>query len=137
MKDNRKFKIGFNDESAIVTHYFNNIDTPFEKPFKNEARRLLGDDDSKDTGINVSEEFGSYNMFPELYKVPFPAPENPKFTFIDLFAGIGTLYNSGNILYDPNSSETFIPMSLESSSPNSLLASFLKGFSNGVSILLK
>ena len=28
-------------------------------------------------------------MFPELYKVPFPAPENPKFTFIDLFAGIG------------------------------------------------
>lgn len=89
MKDNRKFKIGFNDESAIVTHYFNNIDTPFAKPFKNEARRLLGDDDSKDTGINVSEEFGSYNMFPELYKVPFPAPENPKFTFIDLFAGIG------------------------------------------------
>lgn len=89
MKDNRKFKIGFNDESAIVTHYFNNIDTPFAKPFKNEARRMLGDDDSENTGNNVSEEFGSYNMFPELYKVPFPAPKNPKFTFIDLFAGIG------------------------------------------------
>lgn len=28
-------------------------------------------------------------MFPELFSVPFLPDENPKFTFIDLFAGIG------------------------------------------------
>ena len=29
------------------------------------------------------------DLFADFFKVPFPAPENPKFTFIDLFAGIG------------------------------------------------
>ncbi len=28
-------------------------------------------------------------LFSDFFKVPFPAPENPKFTFIDLFAGMG------------------------------------------------
>ena len=28
-------------------------------------------------------------LFPELFAIPFPAPEKAKFTFIDLFAGIG------------------------------------------------
>ena len=30
-----------------------------------------------------------YSLFPELFSVPFLSDENPKFTFIDLFAGIG------------------------------------------------
>lgn len=30
-----------------------------------------------------------FDMFSDFFKVPFPAPENPRFTFIDLFAGIG------------------------------------------------
>lgn len=30
-----------------------------------------------------------YSLFNDLNLVPFPGPENPKFTFIDLFAGIG------------------------------------------------
>ena len=29
------------------------------------------------------------DFFADFFKVPFPAPENPKFTFIDLFAGMG------------------------------------------------
>lgn len=29
------------------------------------------------------------SLFDDLNDVPFPGPENPKFTFIDLFAGIG------------------------------------------------
>jgi len=29
------------------------------------------------------------DLFADFFDVPFPAPENPKFTFIDLFAGIG------------------------------------------------
>ena len=37
----------------------------------------------------AQEPTPQYNLFPELFSVPFPAPEKPKFTFIDLFAGIG------------------------------------------------
>ena len=29
------------------------------------------------------------DLFSDFFNVPFPAPENPKFTFIDLFAGMG------------------------------------------------
>lgn len=29
------------------------------------------------------------DLFRDFYDIPFPAPKNPKFTFIDLFAGIG------------------------------------------------
>ena len=30
-----------------------------------------------------------YELFSDFFNVPFPAPTNPKFTFIDLFAGMG------------------------------------------------
>lgn len=81
------FTIGLNDESAIVTHYLQNKDTKYEKTFVEDALRLLGY--KSKSGIEVHEEQASYNLFPELFSVPFPAPKSPKFTFIDLFAGIG------------------------------------------------
>ena len=37
----------------------------------------------------LAEDPGQYKLFSDFFNVPFPAPENPKFTFIDLFAGIG------------------------------------------------
>ncbi len=37
----------------------------------------------------ASEPNVQYGLFSELFNVPFPSPVNPKFTFIDLFAGIG------------------------------------------------
>ncbi len=81
------FKIGYNDESAIVTHYLQNKNTQYEKTFVKDTLRLLGY--KSKSGIEVHEEQASYNLFPELFSVPFPAPKTPKFTFIDLFAGIG------------------------------------------------
>ena len=90
MKNLSGFKIRLDTESAIVTHYLQNVDTKFEKPFAEKALRLLGYEDSEeDNGCLVSDHQASYNLFPELFSVPFPAPKNPKFTFIDLFAGIG------------------------------------------------
>lgn len=88
MKNLSGFKIGINDESAILTHYLQNKDTKFEKPFAKEALRLLGYKDS-DVRHEVSDVQTSYNLFPELFSIPFPAPKEPIFTFIDLFAGIG------------------------------------------------
>ena len=92
MKNLTGFKIGLNDESAIVTHYLQNKGTKFEKPFKKDALRILGCDDTDEEdnrGYDVEEPQAEYSLFPELDSIPFPAPENPKFTFIDLFAGIG------------------------------------------------
>lgn len=90
MKNLSGFKIGLNDESAIVTHYLQNKDTVFEKSFEYDALQLLGYDVSDDNSdFLLHEDSISYNLFPELFTVPFPAPENPRFTFIDLFAGIG------------------------------------------------
>ena len=37
----------------------------------------------------VAEDATQYDLFSDFFEIPFPAPENPKFTFIDLFAGIG------------------------------------------------
>ncbi len=44
-----------------------------------------------DINGNMSEEPSPFmkDLFTFIEKVPFPAPENPTFTFIDLFAGIG------------------------------------------------
>lgn len=90
MKNISGFKIGLNDESAIVTHYLQNMNTKFEKYFEKDAKRLLGYDIPEEEHVDYAqEEQASYNLFPELFSVPFPAPKNPRFTFIDLFAGIG------------------------------------------------
>ncbi len=39
--------------------------------------------------LMAAEDPAQYSLFSEFFDIPFPAPENPKFTFIDLFAGIG------------------------------------------------
>ena len=39
--------------------------------------------------LMVAEAPLQYSLFEDFYNVPFPAPDKPKFTFIDLFAGIG------------------------------------------------
>ena len=80
------------DSRAIVTHYLHNLD--------NAARASLQKDPVKylKKYTEYSEEKEPLNLvlkeaFQELLfkadDVPFPTPENHKFTFIDLFAGIG------------------------------------------------
>ena len=39
--------------------------------------------------MKVAEGYFEGDLFSDFFRVPFPAPENPRFTFIDLFAGIG------------------------------------------------
>ena len=46
--------------------------------------------DVSDEGIWMAAESPLENdLFADFFNVPFPAPKNPKFTFIDLFAGMG------------------------------------------------
>lgn len=48
-------------------------------------------EDFGNNGVMMVAESNPYenDLFADFFKVPFPAPENPKFTFIDLFAGMG------------------------------------------------
>jgi len=83
----QSYPFGLDTNSAIVTHYLQNMDGKFAKTYQVDALNLLMDEEP--AGNVVAESPLQYNMFPEVFKVPFKAPQNPKFTFIDLFAGIG------------------------------------------------
>ena len=65
------------EEIANVTHYLQSFDLPSARLFKKSAQAILG---SSLESINP-ENFS--------WDVPFAPVQNPKFTFIDLFAGIG------------------------------------------------
>ena len=89
MSKNTNITISTDDNSAIITHYLQNVNTKFVLPFEKDAWNLLYGSDEIEKKHALENEAFQYNMFPELFSVPFPAPKNPKFTFIDLFAGIG------------------------------------------------
>ncbi len=46
-------------------------------------------DENEIVSMVAEDSHLQYDLFSEFFNVPFPAPEHPKFTFIDLFAGIG------------------------------------------------
>lgn len=81
-----KKKLEYDEQAAIVTHYLQNMGTRFANTYAQEAEAVLYPQTSTDV---VEEPLFQYNMFDEVENVPFPTPKNPKFTFIDLFAGIG------------------------------------------------
>lgn len=90
--DAENIKIPNNEELAIMSHYFHNKGTTYAEKFENDALNLYNsslerDSISKD-GI-VSEPIEQYDLFKELFLAPFLPNDNPSFTFIDLFAGIG------------------------------------------------
>lgn len=64
----------FTNEHAYITHYMQNS---------------LYQDKAMDYIENRVEEPHYQHLIPIKWDVPFPPPENEKFTFIDLFAGIG------------------------------------------------
>lgn len=92
----KKFKIKLVEEDvekAAFTHYLNVIDDPEAKVFENSAikfyKTLLEEKDSSEITWNDALEAIQYSLFEHKEKIPFPENPNPKFKFIDLFAGIG------------------------------------------------
>lgn len=94
--------IPFVEQAAYITHYLQLKDSTVSIPYANKAKDILnlwyefikGDK----TSSNNTEKEGilsetsttlQHYIFPDLYQAPFKAPQKPKFTFIDLFAGIG------------------------------------------------
>lgn len=71
---------------AVFTHYLQNSENGSSKYYKKGAEKVLRE--FMDENEIVSDnDFQHY--LPIKWDVPFPPPENPKFKFIDLFAGIG------------------------------------------------
>lgn len=83
-----KFSFSTNEDLAIVSHYLHLEGSRFDRTYRSEAKRLLGTAEPVRQTIVAEPDFQT-SLFDEIFNVPFPTPPHPKFTFIDLFAGIG------------------------------------------------
>lgn len=92
--------IPFIDQAALITHYLQLRNKNVNIPYEQQAKGILdlwyefvkGEQQKKPKDFNfVGESSAAIQgyLFPDLFQAPFQAPANPKFTFIDLFAGIG------------------------------------------------
>ena len=94
----------YENQMAVLSHYLHNAGNEETKERKEEIilairsflqrkkareKKSVDDDLTDDEVWAVAERPAEYSLFREFFQVPFPAPEKPKFTFIDLFAGIG------------------------------------------------
>lgn len=79
-------KKGTGEGLAHLTHYFQNHKNGVSEYFKPSAKEYLAELHEK---LNIVEEPDFQYYLPIKWDIPFPPPTNPKFKFIDLFAGIG------------------------------------------------
>lgn len=70
------------EEMAFLTHFLHNFENSASSPYRQKAIKYYEE-------LNLVEDQGFQQMLPIKWDVPFPAPKDPEFTFIDLFAGIG------------------------------------------------
>lgn len=74
------------EELAYLTHYLHNHTNGVSVSYESRAKEFFAQVSQQS---NWKEESGLQAMLPIKWDVPFPGPENPDFTFIDLFSGIG------------------------------------------------
>ena len=98
----------YETQVAILSHYLHTYDGKEDLESKHQSHEIVNairdyieykrqQDKKDDKWKNISDEEilmaaespFEYDLFADFFNVPFPAPKNPKFTFIDLFAGIG------------------------------------------------
>lgn len=93
----------YENQMAVLSHYLHNRQKKLTKKeqieivqairdflSRKEIRQKINVGELTDTEIlKVAEDPAQYDLFSQFFDIPFPAPEKPKFTFIDLFAGMG------------------------------------------------
>ncbi len=96
-------QISYENQMAVLSHYLHNnreeVDDVKKREIILSIREFLSrkkfrlnefEDELTDEQVWMAAESPSeYSLFNDFFNVPFPAPEHPRFTFIDLFAGIG------------------------------------------------
>ncbi len=90
---NEETVMPFEEQMAIISHYLHNYGHSYAKPYEEKARKLIEDiyniRHKKVENGNLTDVYAQYSLFSDFLSVPFMPVANPKFTFIDLFAGIG------------------------------------------------
>lgn len=90
---NKGHIISPDEQVSIISHYFHNLPYSSVKPYKTNATFLLKElynINYDDTSPSIATEAAvQYSLFADLFTVPFLPTNKPKFTFVDLFAGIG------------------------------------------------
>jgi DNA (cytosine-5)-methyltransferase 1 len=82
-----------NNKEAVITHFLHNCKNGVSQFYRKDAIKYTKEileynyPDEEITNY-VAEEALQYGIF-DTFEIPFPPLENPKFKFIDLFAGIG------------------------------------------------
>ena len=93
----------YENQIAVLSHFLHNHKKEISKEeqvkiigvirnflLRQETKQQFNIDEMTNEQVwEVAEDPAQYNLFSDFFNVPFPAPENPQFTFIDLFAGIG------------------------------------------------
>lgn len=80
---------------AMISHFLHNTDLLKGKEketaieYMREYISAIHPEYDEEYTSMVCENAVQLDLFQDLFDVPFPAPKKPKFTFIDLFAGIG------------------------------------------------
>lgn len=96
--DGKRFQIRLvepvptNEKKAVITHYLHNIDNGVAKHFKKDALKYIKEYvqyQEEENNLSLVAEDALQQLLFEVNDVPFPTPENYKFKFIDLFAGVG------------------------------------------------
>lgn len=87
--------IPFSTQLAIVTHYAMLQKSVYGNVYASKANDIIDCWANEPKKLNLTDSVASepavlqYSLFQDIFKAPFHGPENPEFTFIDLFAGIG------------------------------------------------
>ena len=81
--------IPFDEQLAIITHYLHNRGKYINSKAEGLIQDIYNIQIGKSDNSVVSDIDIQYSLFSDLFAVPFLPITNPKFTFIDLFAGIG------------------------------------------------
>ena len=98
----------YETQVAVLSHYLHTLDNKYDIVSSEKRYEILEairdyidfkrqQDKKNPKWENVSDEMVTMaaesplecDLFSDFFNVPFPAPKNPKFTFIDLFAGMG------------------------------------------------
>lgn len=86
--------MSFSAQMAVVSHYLHNSEYPTAETYVEKAKGLM-EDMYRSTEPNLPDGFCAMDsplqklLFQECFNVPFLPAAKTKFTFIDLFAGIG------------------------------------------------
>jgi len=74
------------EELAYLTHYLHNHNNGASSVYKQKAESYFYQINNT---LHIVEDSDIQALLPIKWDIPFPSPENPEFTFIDIFAGIG------------------------------------------------